>query len=152
MTVNKVTSTFEEFEAQLKTVWHEYHYYIIPDDTSLSPVQLYLLKFLHNRGVCKSSDIAREFGVTLGAVTGLIDRLLKLGLVSRKRSEKDRRMVLIELTGKGKETVESFERWRRRKFMAVAKRMDEVELKQLILLLDKLALILSDLNKNSTGE
>lgn len=40
-------------------------------------------------------------GVTLSAVTALINRLHRMGLVSRERQEKDRRQVWISITPKG---------------------------------------------------
>ena len=152
MAPNEKIPAFEEFEQQLRSAWQKYHHYIIPTDSRLSPVQLYLLRFLHKRGFCKTSDIAREFGITLGAVTGLIDRLLGLNLVARKHSKEDRRLVLVELTKAGEKTVKSFESQRQQKFMAIASALEEADLKQLIHLLGKLNRILDELNKKQPGE
>ena len=42
--------------------------------------------------------LAAESGLTTGAVTALIDRLERLGYVTRKRDANDRRRVLVEPT------------------------------------------------------
>lgn len=48
-------------------------------------------------------------GVTLSAVTALINRLYKMGLVNRERQEKDRRQVWISITSKGLEVLKDVE-------------------------------------------
>jgi DNA-binding MarR family transcriptional regulator len=41
-------------------------------------------------------ELAKETGLTSGAITGVIDRLEKAGYVQRKRDDNDRRLVFIE--------------------------------------------------------
>ncbi|SAL66795.1 MarR family transcriptional regulator [Caballeronia peredens] len=53
-----------------------------------------------------AADIAREYGIDASAVTRLIDRLEKRGLLSRLRSEEDRRVVRLALTDEGHATAE----------------------------------------------
>ena len=48
-------------------------------------------------GPSTAGDIARHTGLTSGAVTGLIDRLEKLGLVERIDDPGDRRKVLVRV-------------------------------------------------------
>jgi len=142
---DNLISTFEEFERLLKSVWQKYHRYVVPDICGLSPVQLFLLKYVHDRKVCRPSEIAMEFGVTLGAVTGLIDRLLKLDLVYRERTEEDRRLVLIRLTTRGMDTVKDFDLQRRQKFTEIAQNLDDEDLARLLPLMKKMCLSLNNL-------
>jgi len=72
----------------------------------LSMPQIQLLMFVRNGDPCIISDIAGHFDVTLGAVTGLVDKLESMGLVIRQRSGADRRVVEILLTGKGEKVLE----------------------------------------------
>ena len=44
-----------------------------------------------------TGDIARRTGLSSGAVTGLIDRLERLGLVERAADPADRRKVLVRV-------------------------------------------------------
>jgi DNA-binding MarR family transcriptional regulator len=48
-------------------------------------------------GPSTAGDIARRTGLTSGAVTGLIDRLERLGLVERTADAHDRRKVLVRV-------------------------------------------------------
>jgi DNA-binding MarR family transcriptional regulator len=49
------------------------------------------------RGPSTAGEIARHTGLTSGAVTGLIDRLERLGLVERTADPADRRKVLVRV-------------------------------------------------------
>jgi DNA-binding MarR family transcriptional regulator len=72
----------------------------------LTVPQYTVLFVLFYREKCKMSELARELGITMGAATSLVDRLIKGGLVKRQRSPEDRRVVLVSLSKKGKRTVE----------------------------------------------
>ncbi len=48
-------------------------------------------------GPSTAGEIARHTGLTSGAVTGLIDRLERLGLVERAADPADRRKVLVRM-------------------------------------------------------
>ncbi len=50
-----------------------------------------------------------------GAATGFIDRVYKLGLITRTRSEEDRRLVLIRLTPEGVSQLQAFEQQQKQK-------------------------------------
>ena len=53
----------------------------------------------------RSSELTRELLVTAGNVTGLVDRLARLGLVERLAVPGDRRAVRIRLTARGRQTT-----------------------------------------------
>ena len=53
------------------------------------------------------TDLAKAVNVTTSAMTGVIDRLVRDGYVSRTRDSEDRRIVHIKLTVKGTNTVRS---------------------------------------------
>jgi DNA-binding MarR family transcriptional regulator len=48
------------------------------------------------------SEVANDLSVTVGTLTIAINRLIKKEYVERKRTEEDKRVVLINLTEKGK--------------------------------------------------
>ena len=50
------------------------------------------------------SAIAKALSVTVGTLTIAVNNLVKKGYVQRVRSEKDRRVVLVSLTEKGKKS------------------------------------------------
>ena len=47
------------------------------------------------------SEVAKDLNITMGTLTTGIDKLIKKGYVIRKRTEEDKRVVLVELTEKG---------------------------------------------------
>jgi len=55
--------------------------------------------------MCRMSDIATMQFLTPAAATGIVDRLIHLGLVERKFDESDRRVVLLALTAAGEKKL-----------------------------------------------
>jgi DNA-binding MarR family transcriptional regulator len=68
-------------------------------------------------GPATAGEIGRRTGLTSGAVTGLIDRLQRLGLVRRAADPADRRKVLVEAVPEGVEKIGGF-------FTPMAERME----------------------------
>ena len=54
-----------------------------------------------------ASQIASEVNVTSSHITAVTDRLVRKGLVERKRSNSDRRIVYLEITEHGREVTEN---------------------------------------------
>jgi DNA-binding MarR family transcriptional regulator len=69
-------------------------------------MQWIVLLYLRDGIATTASDIAREFRHDSGALTRVIDQLQRRGLVSRRRSTSDRRVVDLTLTAKGGRTIE----------------------------------------------
>jgi len=67
--------------------------------------QFLVLDSIARRGPLKMSGIAKELGVSTPAATGLVDRMHGLGLVARRYDPKDRRVIRIAATAKGRKTV-----------------------------------------------
>ncbi len=58
---------------------------------------------LDQAGQLTPGEIAVQTGLTSGAVTAMLDRLERLGLVQRQPDPSDRRRVLVQLTGKARQ-------------------------------------------------
>jgi DNA-binding MarR family transcriptional regulator len=69
-------------------------------------MQWIVLLYLRDGLATTASDIAREFRHDSGALTRVIDQLQRRGLVSRRRSTSDRRVVDLTLTAEGGRTIE----------------------------------------------
>ncbi len=68
----------------------------------LTTSQYNVLRILRGEGKpLPSLEIADRMVQVVPAITGLIDRLEKQGLVQRERCQEDRRVVYVELTAKG---------------------------------------------------
>ena len=63
--------------------------------------QYFLLGFLALQKHLTMSEIAAKMGHTTAAATGLVDRLEKLGYVSRMHASDDRRKIEVQITPSG---------------------------------------------------
>jgi DNA-binding MarR family transcriptional regulator len=68
----------------------------------LSMPQLSLLMRLYHTGGCEVHDIGRQFEVSAGAASQLVDRLVQGGLVVRTEDPQDRRVRQIALSDQGR--------------------------------------------------
>ncbi len=100
----------------------------------ITDTQYVVLRALR-KAPCNTSFLAHMLGVTLSAVTALINRLHKMGLVTRERQEQDRRQVWISITDKGLKVLENVEERRNLLFALYLSRVPEEEREQLLDLL-----------------
>lgn len=69
----------------------------IAEKAGLSGTDHKYVDILFQHGSMTAGKLAEHTGLTTGAVTGVIDRLEKQGLVTRERNVDDRRQVLVVL-------------------------------------------------------
>jgi DNA-binding MarR family transcriptional regulator len=70
-------------------------------DIEVTPIQVMLLFFLQQNNGLSLTQISQGLMLENPTVTGLIDRLEKLGYVKRSDHPNDRRVYLVHLTEKG---------------------------------------------------
>ncbi|QDT28890.1 MarR family winged helix-turn-helix transcriptional regulator [Gimesia panareensis] len=88
-----VLRTSDQLQNRLGKLFREY---------GLTSSQYNVLRILRGEGKpLPSLEIASRMVQVVPAITGLIDRLEKRGLVQRKRCQKDRRVVYVEITSEG---------------------------------------------------
>ena len=80
----------------------------IAERLGVAPNELEVLGTLVVRGPLSAGEIARRTGLTSGAVTRLIDRLVERGAVRRLPDPQDRRRVLVEMTPAAARACEPF--------------------------------------------
>ena len=68
--------------------------------------QLWALHQVADHKACTMHMLAQALGLKSSTVTGLVDRLVKLGLLKRFNSQTDRRVVLTEIMPKGRKILE----------------------------------------------
>lgn len=78
---------------------------LIYSQGNLAISHIVTLDLLRQKGPCKMSELAKTLNLTMSAATGIVDRMIKMGLVKRERSRKDRRVVRVALLKKGEETA-----------------------------------------------
>lgn len=81
------------------------HSKLVERETGLTGSQLWAIKTIAEADPIKPSELARRMYLHPATVVGLIDRLVKKGLVTRDRSDQDRRVVEISLSEAGKKLL-----------------------------------------------
>ncbi|MCY6353697.1 MarR family winged helix-turn-helix transcriptional regulator [Clostridium sp. ZS2-4] len=84
------------------------------------------------------SEVAADLDITVGTLTTAINNLVKKGYVERKRDDKDRRVVKITLTKRGKLAYRVHEKFHSDMVKATIKGLSEEEEKLLACALAKL--------------
>lgn len=74
--------------------------------SNLTMRQLKVVMLLSATGSASGQELAAGLGVGLGTVTGIVDRLIAQGLVSRHEDPHDRRVRRVRLTPAGAALVE----------------------------------------------
>jgi len=89
----------------------------------LTGPQLVCLRYIRRHGPLAPSELAKAASLSQATITGIIDRLFAQELVTRERSEEDRRRVSVALTPKGEELVSALPSPLQERF---AKRLEEL--------------------------
>jgi len=84
---------------------------------------------------CTMSALADDAFRRSATMTGIVDRLLKMGLVTRQRDAKDRRRVLVELTPAGREVLDRVRRSRKGRLRDTLARLSAPDASELLRLL-----------------
>ncbi|MEB3101729.1 MarR family winged helix-turn-helix transcriptional regulator [Ferviditalea candida] len=109
-----------------------------PAVDSLSKQQIMLMKTLYSNGKITMSELAKHLNLTKGATTIAIDRLVAAKMVNRTRDEADRRIVWIELSGKGSEIISKVKQKRDQLLSDMFSNLTTAEIEQFISLLRKM--------------
>ncbi len=73
----------------------------------LTGPQLMILQEVAHADEISVGEVAKTISLSQGTVTGIVERMEKRGLVTRRRSETDRRRVLVQATVAGKQLLET---------------------------------------------
>ncbi|AJS58125.1 MarR family winged helix-turn-helix transcriptional regulator [Paenibacillus sp. IHBB 10380] len=111
-------------------------------ESELAPVltesQLIVLEVIVEHGTMKPSDLIPYLTTSPAAVTMLIDRMEKNGLLERERDRHDRRIVWINISDKGKQEAERGSQIRDAFLSTVLNRISSHNQQLLIYLLGKI--------------
>ena len=89
---------------------------------------------------CKKnmSMIAKELTVTIGTLTISINSLVRKGYVIKERSKKDKRVVLVKLSQRGKEAFIKYEEFHDEMVKSMLENLDDIESDTLMSALQKI--------------
>jgi MarR family transcriptional regulator, organic hydroperoxide resistance regulator len=99
---------------------------------SLTIAQVKSLFYIFNEGTINFRQLAAAMKVTPSNVTGIIDRLVDQGLVSRTENPEDRRMLMLRLTEKGENLINNLRERRISQMSAILSRMTQGELESVL--------------------
>ncbi len=105
--------------------------------------QLGVLEQLSGRKEIPMHELAKLIGVTCPAATGLVDRLIAQGLVSRQGDPRDRRIIRIRLTPKGQRVLNNIWDQKRRMLQQVFSQISAADRTQYLATLERVTEILS---------
>ena len=108
----------------------------------LTSAQFRVLQIVAENGSVTPTAVATRMGITQATVTSLITKLEAHGMIVRHRSESDRRQINIEVTGKGRYTVEHAPDALQQRFVREFNDLADWEQAQLIASLEKVASML----------
>ena len=77
---------------------------------NLEAVEFALLRVCMARKECTATELADVLPVDLSRISRIVNKLVRLGFLRRRRLRNDRRMVMLRLTDKGQELVPELDR------------------------------------------
>lgn len=116
--------------------------------SDLSVREMHTIETIGRKDQRMMSEVAQDLGITVGTLTTSINRLIKKGYVDRKRIEEDRRVVLVELTKKGKVAHRLHDRFHNEMVKTMMDGLSEDEKEVLINSLEKLNIYFKDKCEN----
>ncbi|MFB9330940.1 MarR family winged helix-turn-helix transcriptional regulator [Paenibacillus aurantiacus] len=118
----------------------------------LNPMQARILVRLTEEGALKASVLAEKLFITPGAVTGIADKLIEMGLLERERAQDDRRVVFLSVTEEGRSIVKTL----KEKRMVITTKMfsglSAVDIRELTRLLNRISLNIDEANAGRREE
>lgn len=127
-TIKKITALQRELAKTMRR--HAFKHWMT---LSMSTSQMKSLMCIIENEKLSSKKLADMLDVTPANVTGVIDKLIEQGLVSRSESAQDRRVVFLEATEAGKKLIENLEQHASEQSSRMLSAMSEDELEHLYL-------------------
>lgn len=112
--------------------------YSLITKNNLSMVQLHGLIYIFENPSCSLKELAEKFSISTPSANDLVNRLVKSNLIKREEDKKDRRLVRLILTVKGKNVLEKILKSKKKCFSFLIERLSFSEKKQLLSILKKI--------------
>ncbi|MEO0086315.1 MAG: MarR family transcriptional regulator [candidate division WOR-3 bacterium] len=106
--------------------------------------QTMILQALSARPEMRMNELAGFLGLSKANATGLIERLVRKGMVERQHGVQDRRVVLVRLTRQGRSAARRLSRVQRQGLARMMRRIPERNLAVFIETLEQLAVGLAE--------
>ena len=117
----------------------------------LTTPQFLLLKLMSRDGRHQAGEVADILGVSRPAATKTIDKLVRHGLIFRRRSQGDRRATLLTISPKGRRLVQRGEALEQRRVTALLRRFTPAETRKLNDLIERFSVSLLRRERRTRG-
>lgn len=101
--LEQLTLAFERFTRRFKVAEAA-----MAMENSLNALDVQALLFIGDNPDCSLGEVARHLGVALTTMSSAADRLVRKGMIERRRPEANRRSVALTLTDAGKRAVAGY--------------------------------------------
>lgn len=108
----------------------------------LTAVQFRVLQIVAERGTCTATEIAQKMRVSQATVTSLVDKLVRRGVVTREKSQTDRRQIHIIINKDGREIVSHAPDALQQRYVRKFEALEDWEQAQLVASLERVATML----------
>ena len=115
-------------------------------EMDLSINETKMLYLFDGRVSFKMSELAHELAIPLPTATHIVDRFVKEGLLKRSFDEKDRRVVLAELTEKGNGLLKKCMEEHKAKISGMLLMLDDTDKKKLLSAMETFTSVLEDVS------
>jgi len=113
----------------------------------ITPPQVWVLRHLSRQRECPMRELAGFMKMGLSSVTAMVDRLVKQGLVNRRRTERDRRLVFVDITAKGRRILREILEQHRKTTLSLFELLTAEERSTYLYIIEKLV---KKLSRNGT--
>lgn len=76
---------------------------------TVTQTQFFVITAIHSNRRCSMRMLAESMHISMPTISGIVDRLVKSGYLRREEDPADRRVVMVELSAKGRLLVEQFQ-------------------------------------------
>lgn len=105
---------------------------------NLTMQEIHTVSLIRRLGTPRMSDLARRGHVTLGTMTVMINKLVDKGYVKRARDDKDRRVVRVALTARGRSADKLHMAYHKEFMDKILNALTESEQRQVVKLIEKI--------------
>lgn len=137
LALDKFAERLTHMLPQLGREASRYDHNLLPHGNVTLP-QLWILEHLRDQASCTMCELAARLHLQGSTATGLVDRLARYGLVQRRRSQVDRRVVHVGLTLKGRRGMEALRHHKQTTLMRWFSRLTQVERMSFLATVEKL--------------
>lgn len=108
---------------------------------------MHIIEAIGNEEPRRMSAIAKSLNITMGTLTTNMNSLEDKGYIIRERSNRDKRVVLVSLTQKGRKAFFHHRDFHRRMIRSIVRDLEEDEMRVLIRCLQNLTKFFDEQNK-----